>query len=200
MSVASAINILKNLTLEGGKPKVNQFFVNETTLDLLLIEIIDSTQEFADQKYSKDYSVLLEKNNVVPKNKETGSEAKPSSSQQAETDSEVISALVKTRLEAIGFRIGTRLSERYSVDISCFVDALSVIKFLCKELWCILFGKQIDNLKTNHKGVFILQDYNFKWITKLKDHREKASQYLDFTSGIICGILDSFGIKSKAHL
>ena len=26
-----------------------------------------------------------------------------------------------------------------------------MIKFLCKDLWTILFRKQIDNLKTNHR-------------------------------------------------
>jgi len=28
---------------------------------------------------------------------------------------------------------------------------MDVIKFLCKDLWTILFRKQIDNLKTNHR-------------------------------------------------
>lgn len=26
-----------------------------------------------------------------------------------------------------------------------------MIKFLCKELWTLVFRKQIDNLKTNHR-------------------------------------------------
>jgi len=26
-----------------------------------------------------------------------------------------------------------------------------VIKFLCKDLWMLVFRKQIDNLKTNHR-------------------------------------------------
>ena len=28
---------------------------------------------------------------------------------------------------------------------------MDVIKFLCKDLWTLLFRKQIDNLKTNHR-------------------------------------------------
>jgi hypothetical protein len=31
------------------------------------------------------------------------------------------------------------------------VDTLDVIKFICKDLWTIVFRKQIDNLKTNHR-------------------------------------------------
>lgn len=29
---------------------------------------------------------------------------------------------------------------------------LEAIKFICKDLWQLLFRKQIDNLKTNHRG------------------------------------------------
>lgn len=40
---------------------------------------------------------------------------------------------------------------RFSRDRPRFNDNLDVIKFLCKDLWTILFRKQIDNLKTNHR-------------------------------------------------
>ena len=40
---------------------------------------------------------------------------------------------------------------RFSRDRPRFTDNLDVIKFLCKDLWTILFRKQIDNLKTNHR-------------------------------------------------
>lgn len=40
---------------------------------------------------------------------------------------------------------------RFSRDRPRFNDNLDVIKFLCKDLWTVLFRKQIDNLKTNHR-------------------------------------------------
>jgi hypothetical protein len=40
---------------------------------------------------------------------------------------------------------------RFSRDRPRFTDTLDVIKFLCKDLWMLLFRKQIDNLKTNHR-------------------------------------------------
>lgn len=43
------------------------------------------------------------------------------------------------------------LSARFSRDRPRFLDTLDVIKFLCKDLWTLLFKKQIDNLKTNHR-------------------------------------------------
>lgn len=43
---------------------------------------------------------------------------------------------------------------RFSRDRPRFTDTMDVIKFLCKDLWTILFRKQIDNLKTNHRVCF----------------------------------------------
>lgn len=40
---------------------------------------------------------------------------------------------------------------RFSRDRPRFNDTLDVIKFLCKDLWSLVFGKNIDNLKTNHR-------------------------------------------------
>ena len=39
---------------------------------------------------------------------------------------------------------------RFSRDRPRFTDTLDVIKFLCRDLWTLVFRKQIDNLKTNH--------------------------------------------------
>lgn len=58
------------------------------------------------------------------------------------------------RLERLGFRVGEGLSERFSRDRPRFTDHLDVIKFLCKDLWTVVFKKQIDNLKTNHRVRF----------------------------------------------
>lgn len=55
------------------------------------------------------------------------------------------------RLERLGFRVGEGLTERFSRDRPRFTDQLDVIKFLCKDLWTVVFKKQIDNLKTNHR-------------------------------------------------
>jgi hypothetical protein len=52
---------------------------------------------------------------------------------------------------------GPKLTEtlnRFSRDRPRFTDTLDVIKFLCKDLWMLVFRKQIDNLKTNHRVRF----------------------------------------------
>lgn len=45
-------------------------------------------------------------------------------------------------------------------------DQLELFKFLCKEFWNLVFGKQIDNLKTNHRGVYVLHVLDFPWSSR----------------------------------
>jgi len=106
-------------------------------------------------------------------------------------------------LEAVGFRIGRQLSERYSKDKPRLGDTLEVIKFVCKDFWQAVFKKQVDNLKTNHRGIYVLQDNNFRWVGSITpsgpmsessraDYLSKAAQpYLYLPCGIIRGAFDS---------
>ncbi|KAL8965868.1 MAG: hypothetical protein Q9197_006284 [Variospora fuerteventurae] len=52
------------------------------------------------------------------------------------------------RLDTLGF----------SRDRPRFADTLDMIKFLCKDLWTLIFKKQIDNLKTNHRVSHLVFD------------------------------------------
>ena len=71
------------------------------------------------------------------------------------------------KLEYLGFQVGQRLVERFTKDTLRFKDELEVMKFLCKDFWCGVFKKQIDNLRTNHMGVYVLQDARFKLLTQI---------------------------------
>ncbi|GBG63462.1 hypothetical protein CBR_g38080 [Chara braunii] len=71
------------------------------------------------------------------------------------------------RIEAIGFQVGQQLAERYTKDRNRFTDLIEIIKFVCKDFWAQVFRKQVDNLRTNHRGVFVLQDNKFRWFTRL---------------------------------
>ncbi|GLT60539.1 hypothetical protein SLA2020_333010 [Shorea laevis] len=119
--------------------------------------------------------------------------------------------LAARRIEAIGYQVGHQLSERYTMERPRFGDHLEAIKFICKDFWSELFKKQIDNLKTNHRGTFVLQDNRFRWLARLsidqtsenggtsEDPSEnKATQamsmYLYFPCGIIRGALSNLGI------
>lgn len=71
------------------------------------------------------------------------------------------------RLEALGYRVGLGLVERFSRDRPRFNDALDAIKFVCKDLWMLVFRKQVDNLKTNHRGVYVLTDNSFRPLARM---------------------------------
>lgn len=121
--------------------------------------------------------------------------------------------LAARRIEAIGYQVGLQLAERYTKDRPRFADHLEVIKFICKDFWAEVFKKQIDNLKTNHRGVFVLQDNRFRWLTHISidppvpgaagDNSptanaaraaQAAGQYLYFPCGLIRGALTNLGV------
>lgn len=56
---------------------------------------------------------------------------------------------------------------------------LDSIKFICKDLWTLLFRKQIDNLKTNHRGVFVLTDNRFQPLHRVSPDRRRGPKGVD---------------------
>ncbi|PIA14421.1 transport protein particle component [Coemansia reversa NRRL 1564] len=109
---------------------------------------------------------------------------------------------VYVKLESVGFRVGKRLAERFAPMSRRLSDTLDIVKFVCKDLWMLLFNRQIDNLKTNHRGVYVLQDNKFKWFLHMSGNNggagaaRRAQPYIWFPCGIIRGILDGFGIST----
>jgi hypothetical protein len=102
-------------------------------------------------------------------------------------------------LEYIGFSTGYRLIERLTREMPRFKDELDTVKFICTDFWSSVFKKQVDNLRTNHQGIYVLQDNTFRFIRQISN----TSQYLDvapahvvFTCGLIRGTLANLGINA----
>lgn len=117
------------------------------------------------------------------------------------TDQERVKAL--SDVESIGFSSGFRLVEKITREHPKFKDELELMKFICKDYWVCLFRKQIDNLRTNHQGVYVLQDKSFKYLQPIsasKQYFEDSSVFLIFTCGLIRGSLANLGKKSIAFL
>ncbi|KXS21596.1 transport protein particle component [Gonapodya prolifera JEL478] len=106
------------------------------------------------------------------------------------------------KLEMMGYRVGQALVERLTRDRPRFGDTLDVVKYVCKDLWTAAFRKQIDNLKTNHKGVYVLTDNNFRWLLRMSteggpgDASRKAYPFLAFPCGLVRGALANLGISA----
>ncbi|KAL6749263.1 transport protein particle component [Haematococcus lacustris] len=108
-------------------------------------------------------------------------------------------------LDAIGFRVGRQLVERLTKDRPRLSDTLDIMKFICKDFWVAVFKKQIDNLRTNHRGVYVLQDNNCRWLTKLvpfaddEGTQRLAASYLHLPSGIIRGAVSHLGLSCSVE-
>ncbi|GMI17409.1 hypothetical protein TrLO_g9392 [Triparma laevis f. longispina] len=90
-------------------------------------------------------------------------------------------------------------------------NSLSIVKYLCKDFWVGVFGKQIDKLQTNHRGVFVLKDYSFSLLKRIPtttsptspspllsdSSRILAIRILAYPCGLIRGALSSFGFKNS---
>ncbi|KAI0480361.1 BET3 family protein [Xylariaceae sp. FL0804] len=108
------------------------------------------------------------------------------------------------RLEALGYRVGLGLVERFSRDRPRFGDALDAIKFVCKDLWMLAFKKQVDNLKTNHRGVYVLTDHAFRPLARMSAEAggravARAQPFLWFPCGILRGALAAMGISATVQ-
>uniref|UniRef100_A0A093X9Q3 Trafficking protein particle complex subunit 6B n=1 Tax=Talaromyces marneffei PM1 TaxID=1077442 RepID=A0A093X9Q3_TALMA len=80
------------------------------------------------------------------------------------------------RLEMLGYRVGQGLAER----------------------------KQVDNLKTNHRGVYVLSDNAFRPLTRMSmavrsEAVARAEAFLWFPCGLIRGCLASLGIDATVQ-
>lgn len=104
-----------------------------------------------------------------------------------------------TKLEQMGYRVGQSLIEKFTKDASRFKDELDMMKFVCRDYWTTLFSKQIDNLRTNHQGVYVLNDNSFKLLSKISVSRQyvlECQKYVAFPCGLIRGALAGLGVSS----
>lgn len=104
-----------------------------------------------------------------------------------------------SNLESLGFRVGINLGEQLTKDVPRFKDDLEIMKFICRDFWSAIYQKQVDNLRTNHQGVYVLQDNNFRFLTHLssgKEFIEHAPKFLAIPCGFVRGVLANLGINS----
>ncbi|CAF0869534.1 unnamed protein product [Rotaria sordida] len=108
-------------------------------------------------------------------------------------------------LSQIGYRVGYSLSERLSKENPRYRDELDTVKYLCKELWICLFKKQVDNLRTNHQGVYVIHDGRFRLLQQTLITMNKPidninrlhALYIAYSTGLMRGILTNMGYPCR---
>ncbi|KAJ1931742.1 hypothetical protein EC988_009686, partial [Linderina pennispora] len=199
--------LLSALSLDGGNAAEGRQ-LNENALEFLLPELVNTvvSTTLETKRIAARLSLGLdpeEDPQEAPADNSTRGDSTAMASGWTELpdDNEVLEQ-VYVKLENIGFRVGRRLAERYAPVGRRLTDTLDVVKFVCKDMWMVLFNRQVDNLKTNHRGIYVLQDNKFKWFLRMSSNHggaaaaRRAQPYTWLPCGIIRGVLDSFGVNA----
>ncbi|KAI1460723.1 transport protein particle component [Annulohypoxylon moriforme] len=183
----------------------NASFLSTSCLDFLMIELVPMTYRVANEldaaasaSSPADAGDEGGKSNGV----DTASNAAGAGSHRLDEDEE--RDAVFFRLDGLGYRVGLGLVERFSRDRPRFNDTLDAIKFVCKDLWMLVFKKQVDNLKTNHRGVYVLTDNAFRPLSRMSADAGgqavvRAQPFLWFPCGVVRGALAAMGIAATVQ-
>eukprot|EP00127_Corallochytrium_limacisporum_P006344 Clim_evm55s225 gene=Clim_evmTU55s225 len=107
--------------------------------------------------------------------------------------------LAYSKLEYMGYKVGLSLAQKLSLNRPSTMNQLECIKLICRDVWQTCFNKPIDNLRTNHKGTYVLQDNDLSLFIPLATGRqyiEEAASLLALPCGIIRGVL--FALRYNA--
>eukprot|EP00871_Galdieria_phlegrea_P002421 jgi/Galph1/317/GphlegSOOS_G5070.1 len=106
------------------------------------------------------------------------------------------------RLDTLGRDIGRRWIEKLAEGTPIFSSELDKVKFICKEFWVSVFNKQIDNLKTNNKGTYVLSDKIFKnllHVSETPDSYGQVEDYVIFPAGLVRGAFEGLGLNCEVN-
>ncbi|EPS41197.1 hypothetical protein H072_4909 [Dactylellina haptotyla CBS 200.50] len=190
-------------------------FFSASCIDLLLIELVPLVQRMAESAPTLEFPTpsyarsapAADSTSPAASPPDSSASQPPAATATATTvetisDEEATREDIYTRLENLGYKVGIGLVERFSRDRSRFTDNLDVIKFLCKDIWHLVFRKQIDNLKTNHRGVYVLTDMTFRPLIRMSAQSgvpaiARAAPFLQFPCGVIRGALSAMGVNAQ---
>ncbi|KAF8603187.1 transport protein particle component [Ceratobasidium sp. AG-I] len=181
--------------------------VDAAVYDVLLIEMVRTLRESASVARKRERELeeemiengLIERKVVPPTTaaRDSVGGSVPAAKTVVDDDEEA----VRIRLESIGMHVGTNLVERLARDRPRFTDTLDTVKFICKDVWTAVWDKQVENLRTNHRGVYVLTDSPFKPLARISAYGptpeiiQKAKIFAYMPGGIIRGSLARLGLQ-----
>ncbi|WVF72774.1 hypothetical protein IAT40_007592 [Kwoniella sp. CBS 6097] len=121
---------------------------------------------------------------------------------EVEEEERLVDAELGKKVERIGLMVGGYIAEKLTLARPPLATHLDMIKFICKDLFLYVYSKQIDNLRTNHRGVFVLQSHSFPPLANISSHRgasadmETAKLHLMFPQALIQGALARLGMNA----
>ncbi|KAM9909846.1 hypothetical protein OXX69_005043 [Metschnikowia pulcherrima] len=185
----------------------SQTYVNNVCFNLLLQEIVPASVRVTQKLAETENGEFTRDSDAQTRiNTQLSDIVDDTPGKVAIFDSESLNSEdVQLRVEGYGYDLGLRLTEVLmykAATKSKIVDVLEIMKFICRDVWRCLYGKQMDNLRTNHRGTFVLIDNKYKVTAGFSSENGKADvvakarTYTYLPCGIIRGILSSFGIDA----
>ncbi|KAF8003175.1 hypothetical protein HF325_002420 [Metschnikowia pulcherrima] len=185
----------------------SQTYVNNVCFNLLLQEIVPASVRVTQKLAETENGEFTRDSDAQTRiNTQLSDIVDDTPGKVAIFDSELLNSEdVQLRVEGYGYDLGLRLTEVLMYKAATklkIVDVLEIMKFICRDVWRCLYGKQMDNLRTNHRGTFVLIDNKYKVTAGFSSENGKADvvakarTYTYLPCGIIRGILLSFGIDA----
>ncbi|KAJ7212188.1 TRAPP complex subunit trs33, partial [Mycena pura] len=214
----SANSLVPQNLLDLADPPVRQ--IDGAVMDYFLIELVNTLRvsaSVATERSKKIEAEMVEAGLIPPssappphplkKEAPSARDSTTSLNSRASTGARASAAdeaeeAVRSRLDAIGMHVGANFTERLCRDRPLFGETLDAIKFICKDIWAACWDKQVDNLRTNHRGVYVLQDNSFKPVSRVSswegraDAINRAKLYAAIPAGIIRGALSRLGYQT----
>ena len=98
----------------------------------------------------------------------------------------------------LGERIANHLMNNNNVTTTTKMEVDDIMKFLGRDVWLFVFGKQISKLQTNRKGTFLIDVEDIKFHHNLihdkNGQEETLETILAFVSGMVKGVLGAFNV------
>lgn len=186
-------------------PPINYFL-----LQLLLHESVPmSIRVVSDKQHSTDNRPIpsdkqTTDNHTVPSDKHTTENLTPFHPLDSPlANSPDVAAASHLMGYTVGRRLCLLLLHSAPADSSNAMDLLAIVKFVCRTVWRLVYNKPIDNLRTNHRGTFVLLDANHRTILAFDlprgvvDTHHKARLYLHWPCGLVRGALAALGLDAS---
>ncbi|WVO13434.1 hypothetical protein L204_101050 [Cryptococcus depauperatus] len=126
----------------------------------------------------------------------------PLQSENEPEEAAVVEEELAKRIERIGIMVGGYIAEKLTLARPPLVTHLDIIKFICKDLFLHVYSKQIDNLRTNHRGIYVLQSHSFPPLAPMSSCKgsasdmEAAKTHLLFPQALMQGALYRLGLNA----
>jgi len=101
------------------------------------------------------------------------------------------------KLEQMGYSTGYRLVDRLTRDTVRHHTELDDIKYVCRVVWVAVFGKEVNTLRTDNQGRYVLHDDTFRFFSALAkgtQYLKHTPKYVAFSCGLVRGCLANLGL------